>query len=64
MSRSKLITYYTGFRSHLKFDEDKENLEEDNPALKPLNNLILEGIEKSNDFEIRNAYLGMCGSDF
>lgn len=59
MSKSKLITYYSGFCSHLRFDEDEENLEAAT-TLKPLNNLLLDGLEKSDDFEIRTGYLGWC----
>jgi hypothetical protein len=61
MNNSKqLISYYTGFDSHLQFDEDKKNLEKDHTELKPLDNLILSDLNKSNDddFNIRQAYLG------
>lgn len=59
MSRSRLITYYAGFSSHLKFDENKENLEKET-KLEPLENLVLTSLEQSNELEIRNAYLGWC----
>ena len=59
MSKSKLINYYAGFATHLKFDEDKENLEKNNSELKPFENLILNDLNKSEeDFNIRNVYLG------
>ena len=61
MSKSKLVLYHTGFKSHLKFDEEKENLERVTSTLEPLENLILADLETTDDnFEIRNAYLGWC----
>lgn len=62
MSKSKLVLYHAGFKSHLKFDENKENLESENSTFEPLENLILADLEPVIDegFEIRNAYLGWC----
>lgn len=61
MSKSKLVLYHAGFQSHLKFDEDKENLER-STTLEPLENLVLDDLEPATGetFEIRNAYLGWC----
>lgn len=62
MSKSKLVLYHAGFKSHLKFDEDKENLERNNSTFEPLENLVLADLEAAtgDSFEIRNAFLGWC----